>query len=133
MFWVVFSRPSLGNPSLHRGGNKVLNLCNGIQLGCAPGSTLTSIIMVPAFTWHPDCDVCYDLRPIVWVSVCVQHIHGLTLKVGALSQFAIDCIARKPVVCTFFFFKIPFLKGLGLIHYQFLSSYQTALLIGPSF
>ena len=30
------------------GGNRVLNLCNGIQLGCAPGSTLTSIIMVPA-------------------------------------------------------------------------------------
>ena len=27
---------------------KVLNLCKGMQLGCTPGSTLTSIIMVPA-------------------------------------------------------------------------------------
>ena len=42
------NKPSFGNPSLHKWGNKVLNLCNGMQLGCAPGSTLTSIIMVPA-------------------------------------------------------------------------------------
>ena len=47
-FWVLSSKPSLGSPSLHKWGNKVLNLCNGMQLGCAPGSTLTSIIMVPA-------------------------------------------------------------------------------------
>ena len=40
--------PPFGSPSLHKWGNKVLNLCNGMQLGCAPGSTLTSIIMVPA-------------------------------------------------------------------------------------
>ena len=32
----------------YRWGNRDLNKCNGIQLGCAPGSTLTSIIMVPA-------------------------------------------------------------------------------------
>ena len=38
-----------GRPFLHRWGNKILNLCNSIQLGCAPGLTLTSVNMVPGF------------------------------------------------------------------------------------
>ena len=35
-----------------------------------------------SFTWHPDGDICYDLRPIVWVSVSVQPF-WLTLSIGA--------------------------------------------------
>ena len=45
---MLSSTSSLGRPFLQRWGNKILNLCNGIQLGYAPESTLTSNIMVPA-------------------------------------------------------------------------------------
>ena len=81
---------------------KVLNLCNGMQLGCAPGSTLTSIIMVPASL--PGILMVMsvnDLRPIVWICVSIQPLRGLTLSIGALRHFTMNCKARKPVVRTF--------------------------------
>ena len=56
-----------------------------------------------SFTWHPDGYICYDLRPSVWVSVSIQPLCGLTLSVGALSHFTMNCKARKPVVRTFLF------------------------------
>ena len=54
-----------------------------------------------SFTWQPDGYICNDLRPIVWVSVSIQSLHGLTLGIGALSHFTMNCQARKPVVRTF--------------------------------
>ena len=54
-----------------------------------------------SFTWHPDGDICNDLRPIIWVGVSIQPLHGLTLSVGALRHFTMNCKARKPVVRTF--------------------------------
>ena len=51
-----------------------------------------------SFTWHPDGYICNDLRPIVWVSVSIQPLHGLTLSVGALRHFTVNCKARKPFV-----------------------------------
>ena len=54
-----------------------------------------------SLTWHPDGDICNDLRPIVWVSVSIQPLQGLTLSFGALRHFTMNCKARKPVVRTF--------------------------------
>ena len=54
-----------------------------------------------SFTWHPDGDICNDLRPIVWVSVSIQPLQGLTLSIGALRHFTLNCKARKPVVHSF--------------------------------
>ena len=54
-----------------------------------------------SFTWHPDGDISNDLRPIVWVSVSIKPLQGLTLSIGALRHFTMNCKARKPVVRTF--------------------------------
>ena len=99
--WVLSNKPSFGSPSLHKWGNKVLNLCSGMQLGCAPGSTLNLHHHGTSFTWHSDGHVCDDLRPIVWICVSIQPLQGLTLSIGALRHFTMNCKARKPVVRTF--------------------------------
>ena len=54
-----------------------------------------------SFTWHSDGHICDDLRPIVWICVSIQPLRGLTLSIGALSHFTMNCKARKPVVRTF--------------------------------
>ena len=56
-----------------------------------------------SFTWHPDGDICNDLRPIVWVSISIQPLQGLTLGIGVLRHFTVNCKARKPVVHTLLF------------------------------
>ena len=50
-----------------------------MQLGCAPGSTFTSHQHGTWLAWHPDGHICYYLRPMVWVCVCVQPLAGLLL------------------------------------------------------
>ena len=59
--------------------------------------------------WHPDGHICDYLRPIVWVSICVQPLTGLTLSIGALRQ-------SKKTCYMYLLLLTPFLKGLGLIH-----------------
>ena len=69
-----------------------------------------------SFTWHPDGYICNDLRPIVWVSVSIQILRGLTLGIGALRHFTMNCKARKPC-CTYL--PPPVLIGPSLmIHYR---------------
>ena len=53
-----------------------------------------------SFTWHSDGYICNDLRPIVWVSVSIQPLYGLTLGIGALRHFTMHCKARK-TCCTY--------------------------------
>ena len=54
-----------------------------------------------SFAWHSDGHICDDLRPYR-LDLC-QHTAPprLTLSIGALRHFTMNCKARKPVVRTF--------------------------------